>query len=299
MNSKSRVALVRGKDRSGNVANALNLIADDVYVADCERIFLKPNFVSARNQLSATHVDAVRATLEFLRERTTRPITIGENATLGGTDEGYDSYGFRELKKRYGVELVDLSQEEYATVHAYDRDFHTLKLSVSKRVLESDFRISVGPPKTHDLVIVTLSLKNMVVGSLKMKSDIHQGYPGTNLNLQKMAQIIAPHLSVIDGFVGMEGDGPVSGTAVELKVAVASTDFLAADSLMARIMGFDPDEIGYMHFCNKTGLGNADLNNLEVVGQTLESIPKRPFKPHHAYHRQLDWQNAHVDRHLA
>lgn len=73
----------------------------------------------------------------------------------------------------------------------------------------------MGPPKTHDLVIATLSLKNMAVGSLRTKSACHAGYRGTNLNLYKLAPYVAPHLAVIDGYQGMEGNGPVSGDRVE------------------------------------------------------------------------------------
>ncbi|RPH71051.1 MAG: DUF362 domain-containing protein, partial [Myxococcaceae bacterium] len=100
--------------------------------------------------------------------------------------------------------------------------------------------------KTHDRVVATLSLKNIIVGApIKdpgfrwgggkqgAKNDkpiIHgSGFRGINYNLFAMAQRLHPHLAVIDGFVGMEGAGPTRGTAVDWRIAVASTDALAAD----------------------------------------------------------------------
>ncbi|MCL4458811.1 MAG: DUF362 domain-containing protein [Chloroflexi bacterium] len=329
----SRVALVKGDDRYRNALNALQLISDDIDLSHKKSIFIKPNFLSTTVQLAATHVDAVRAVLDFVRARYAGPITIGEG-TGAPAYEGFQNFGYLDLSRQYGVELVDLNEDEGVEVQVYDRRWQPLRLRVAKRVVESDYRISVCPPKTHDVVVVTLSLKNMIMGSLLhrlpvgslavirnllrqtyryvppfvkyspllegLKSVIvnnvsrsdrvamHQGYAVHNLNLYLLARIFPPHLSIIDGFTGMEGDGPGVGEAVDLCVAVASTDFLAADTVAAKMMGFDIDQIGYLHYCRLAGLGVGDLERIEILGDSLERVARR-FRPHPTYQHQLKW----------
>ena len=294
----SKVALTKGNDRKANVAKALELIVGQIDVSKKERILIKPNFVSTHDQSSATHVDAVRAVVEFLRQYTSKPITIGESAALGNAAQGYSNYGFLPLVKEFGVRLMNFDDGDYVEVEAYDRNFKPLSLHLSRITIDSDFRISVCLPKTHDSVIATLSLKNIVVGSLRSKSAIHQGYPAMNVNLYRMASHVAPHLSVIDGYTGMEGDGPVGGDTVDLRLAITSTDFLAADTVAARIMGFDVDRIGYLHYCKIKGLGTGSISEMEIIGERLQDCITKGFKPHSEYKRQQEWQIAGVERYL-
>jgi uncharacterized protein (DUF362 family) len=303
-------------------------------------ILIKVNFVSTTRQLASTHVEGVRALLDFLRSRYDGPITIAEGSS-SDTYAGYRSFGYLELVDEYGVQLVDLNRDDWVWVQVYDRHLQPMELRAARSVVESDYRIAIGPPKTHDAVLVTLSLKNIVVGSMirdvgressanllraagqfvptglrqspllagvkasvarslnrSDKFALHQGYPAMNLNLYTLAKIMAPHLSVIDGYVGMEGSGPSHGDPVELRLAIASTDFLAADAVAVRIMGFDLDEVGYLHYCKLGELGRADPEEIEVLGSCTVEECVRPFKPHPTYKRQLRWQILDVRRWL-
>lgn len=338
--AKGRVALVKGEDRYGDIIEALRLIEDDIHPQG--RILVKPNFTSTTKPLAATHVDAVRAVLDFLQEHTSSSITIGEGAGLTNTFEGYKNFGYLDLVNEYGVQLVDLNRDEWIEVKLYDRHLHPLRLRVARTVVDSHYRISVCPLKTHDFVVVTLSLKNMLVGSLirddrvedrtinnalqrigrlipdrikqslivqgmksgiigsvsgSDKAAIHQGYGPMNLSLYELAKLIPPHLSVIDGFVGMEGAGPVYGDPVEMGVAIASTDFLAADTVAARIMGFDIDQVGYLHYCKLGGLGVGDLDRIEILVGNLEEC-SHSFRPHPDFQKQLQWHLPEVEQFL-
>jgi uncharacterized protein (DUF362 family) len=162
----SRVAMIKGDDRYENITQALSLIEGDVDLGDKKHILIKPNFVSTRQQLAATHVDAVRAVLDWLRSRYDGSTIIGEGAAGSDTFDGYRNFGYLNLAEEHSVRFVDLNQDQWAPVQIYDRRLRPMAVRVARTTLESDFRISVGPPKTHDAVIVTLSLKNMVMGSL-------------------------------------------------------------------------------------------------------------------------------------
>lgn len=130
-----------------------------------------------------------------------------------------------------------------------------------------------------------------MVGSLVSynKSTIHQGYKAINLNIANLANLVFPHLGVIDGFEGMEGRGPVSGDRVDLGIAIAGLDAVAVDATAAKIMGFNPLDIGYLHYLNEWKVGVADPKNIDVLGVPSPEVAKR-FKPHPTYHEQLKWE---------
>ena len=296
---KSRVAVVRGDDRHDNVRAALDLLGDTVDLAGRERIVIKPNFVVTSNALAATHREAVRAVLEYLWEHGVRQATLAEGCAEGSIRKAIDNYGYGGLVDQYKLDVVDLNHDEAVEVDAVNRMLRPTTLRVARTVVESDLRISVCPPKTHDTVQVTLSLKNVAVGSiLPPKRRVHQGHKGINLNLYKLARVVGPHLAVLDGYEAMEGNGPVCHDVVDWRLAVASADFVAADSFAAQAMGYDIHDIGYLYYCHVQGLGRGDLEQMEIVGNTSFERAYRPFKRHVTNHWQTHWRVRHVERYL-
>jgi uncharacterized protein (DUF362 family) len=295
---KSKVALVKGNDRAQNIDTALRLIGDEIDLKHKKSILIKVNFVSTRNQLAATHIDAVRALLEFIRDRYDGKITIGES-TLGAANVGYERFGYLDLVKEYGVELVDLNNGEWELVDLYDSSLSPMKLHFSRRVIDSDYLIAVGPAKTHDTVGVTLSLKNVSMGGLSYthgdKRKMHQGYPVNNLNLYLLAKLYPPNLSIVDGFVGMEGDGPLFGSSVKWGTVIVSCDPVAADCLAAELMGFAVSDIGYLWYCHNKELGIGDIRNMNILGTNLDDCYHK-FKPHFTFEEQKQWHDDRIQR---
>lgn len=283
-----KVSLVKGQDRKTNIRNALDLIKEDIELPK-KPVLLKPNFVSTSTSLAATHVDAMKAVMDFFLDLGVKSFLIGE-ASAGHTWNGYRNFGYLELEKSYPVKLLDLNEDEWVKTKILDSRFNTVEVKVSKTILDS-YRISVTRPKTHDVGIVTLALKNMAVGSLIGwdKESIHQGYRAFNLNLVKLAKLTFPHLSIIDGVVGMEGNGPVHGSPVSSSFTVASTNALACDLVTTVLMGFDYKNIGYLWYGTQIGLGPKSLDEVEVVGEKVEDCKTR-FRPHRNYEAQLNWK---------
>jgi uncharacterized protein (DUF362 family) len=122
------------------------------------------------------------------------------------------------------------------------------------------------------------------------KRKYHVGIRQTHYNMLVTAQKLQPHwgLAVIDGFEGMEGNGPSSGTAVASHVAIASTDFIAADRVGLEVMGIDPDWVGYLSYCGQAGLGQYDLKKIDVVGPEIASVQKK-YALHPDIERELQW----------
>ena len=295
---KSQVALSKGSKRAENIEAALRLIESDIDIETKPDVFIKVNLVSTRNQLAATHVDGVRALLRFLRERYDGKITIGES-TLGPARDGYARFGYLDLVKEFNVELVDLNDGEWEVIEVYDSALRPLKLRFPKQVAASSYRVSICPAKTHDTVVVTLSIKNLAMGGLCYasgdKRKMHQGYPVHNLNLYLLARAYPPHLSIIDGYTGMEGDGPVFGDPTEWGVAITSCDPVAADCLATHLMGFDISDTGYLWYCHRKGLGVGELSQMEILGADPQACSQR-FQPPPTYETQKGWRDEKVSK---
>ncbi|PIP21944.1 MAG: hypothetical protein COX39_00145 [Candidatus Nealsonbacteria bacterium CG23_combo_of_CG06-09_8_20_14_all_40_13] len=307
---KPVVVLVKGDDRAKNIKNALGKISEQIKLDIAKKvgkkgyIFIKPNFVTTRRQLAATHPDAVRAVLKYLRSFYEGEIIVGEGASIGNAFEGYKNYNYLPLEKEFNVRLMDLNHDNGIIAEGFNKNLKPLKLQIAKTLALAPYRISINPMKTHDSVIVTLSIKNMAVGSLiksgfrplniaskiilrrpfhDYKSAIHQGPKATNKTIAKLYEKTKADLAVIDGFVGMERNGPVGGEPVELKIAIVSQDSLAADTLGVHLMGFNPQDIGYLHYLR------ADLKNITIIGERVENCRKK-FRPHDTYIQQSHWK---------
>jgi len=192
----ARVSLMRGEDRYANVLAALDALADRIDLAGKQRVLVKPNFVVVDRPLATTHMDAARAVLEFVRRRYNGPLSIAEGPAVDTAAEAFARHGYQELAQEYGAVLVDLNRGQTVTVDVYDWRLRRLHLQMARSVVDSDFRISVGPPKTHDVVIVTLSIKNMVMGALTSRFTHGQahGHDGGGLvgRLSKMLKKVVP-----------------------------------------------------------------------------------------------------------
>lgn len=116
-----------------------------------------------------------------------------------------------------------------------------------------------------------------------------------NRNLVSLAGCVKPHLSVIDGFVGMHREGPRHGTPIKLGVAIVGTDAVAVDAVASAVMGFDPLGIGYLTYAEAAGLGTADLDAIEVLGDPIASVRKK-FVPHSNHAIARHWNRLAVLR---
>lgn len=273
------------------VEAALRLLSDQRDVGGLlrgEQVLVKPNCVSSTRGLAATHAEALEAVFEFLSRYDPKRIILGEGSAED-TLAAFRNFGYLELAERYGAEILDLNRDRAVPFTVYDASGRPREVPVARTALES-VRVSVALPKTHDTVIVTCTLKNLAVGAIQRphKWDIHQRHPAINLNIALLSRALCPHLAVVDGHVGMEGDGPVSGTPVEHRIALAGTDPVAVDAVAAYLMGFEPGKIGYLVHAAKLGLGTVDLTEIQVMGADAETA-RRNYRPHRTYSSQLHW----------
>ena len=343
MNNKKKVALVTGDNRKDNIRKCLSLINEDLEpIKNAKHILIKPNLVAIKPEISNTHVEAVEAVIEFIRDIVPEtPITVGEGAASAfynglPTSKMFEDYDYYRLEKKFNkVSLTDFDNDTdviESPIHSVVGDTH---LRITRRVEEFDYKISLAIPKTHNFAVATFGIKNMAGLVLRqdmamihgMKGGVEVDAPKTLLdklpagtvskarralpnwlinflfkqyptyrrsvkmihrNIVEFAKRTWPDLVVLDGFVCMEGDGPVDGTAVEMKTAIASADPVKADGVGARLIGFEPDEIGYLSYLqNEEKMGRYSLEN--YAGDDLNRV-KRKFRRHGTYDIQSQWR---------
>ncbi len=154
--------------------------------------------------------------------------------------------------------------------------------------------VEVDAPKTFldKLPAGTVSKARRILPN-RLINFLFTSYPGyrrsvkmIHHNIFEMAKRAWPDLVVLDGFVCMEGDGPVDGTSVDMRTCIASVDPLKADGIGARLIGFEPQDIGYLYYLHKDGMGDYSLDG--IVGDDLDQL-KRKFRRHGTYDIQSQW----------
>ncbi len=316
----SRVVLVNSHDRREAAYQALAPLRSEVAEAiGSRRVVVKINcgVPTEGTRKCSTYPDQLRGILDFLREIHDSEILISENvgAMCVSAFTGYELYGLLPLEKEYpGMKFIDANDQPYSTL--YIRNWRNRPNPIDVVDLYRDpavFLVSAARMKTHNAVVATLSLKNVVMGApichyrntsipefqRNEKAKMH-GDRGSwddvggelSYNLTRLAlEGVQPDLSVIDGVTAIEGDGPWGGDIVEHGVAVASTDFVAADRVCVELMGINPNYMKYLEWCGDLGLGNWNMDNIRIEGARIADLA-RTYRLHKDIATQIKWMDG-------
>jgi uncharacterized protein (DUF362 family) len=243
--------------------------------------------------------------MDYLAPRFKGPVVIAESSardSLEGFENNHYSRVAAEFKSRQ-ISLVDLNREgKYEIFSIVDANVRPVPIRLAARLLDPDaFVVGSCMLKTHNAVVATLSVKNMVMGTplhsapgdapaWHDKQKYHVGPHQHNYNMAITAVRLRPHwgVAVIDGYEGMEGNGPGDGTPVPSRIALASTDFFAADRVGLETMGIPAYAVGYLQYASQLGLGQYDLAKIDVLGVKPEAV-KRTYRLHDQVDQQLQW----------
>jgi uncharacterized protein (DUF362 family) len=310
---RSTVSLVKGEDRRKNILEALTAIDDQIKPALKRKkyVLIKPNNVSTTNQLAATHADTIHGILDYLGPRFKGPVVIAESSA-GDTMTGFSNFKYDKVaaeRKSQKVTLVDFNTEaKYEVIPLLSADLHVEPVRLAARLMDPDaFIICSAMFKTHNVCVATLSMKNMTLGAplhsargvtprWNDKRKYHGGIRQTHYNMMLTAQKLAPFwgLTVIDGYEGMEGNGPSSGTPVPSRAAIASTDYIAADRVGVECMGVNPLWMAGLQYCWQVGIGQYDLEKIDIRGEQIAGVRKE-YRLHKDIERELQWMGPLTD----
>jgi uncharacterized protein (DUF362 family) len=270
-----------------DLSNAISQISS--LVIKINLVITKTRRYSDGVELATTPFQAVRSFIDFISPFYDKEIIIAEKSTWGKTKVCFETYGFAELaEENPQVRLLDL-KEDTTIEKVVEYPEGKLVLPFSKTVLEAPFLVSIARPKTHCSVVATAGIKNMLVGAIngswKDRLKIHKGTFIHNI-IASLADIVYPHLVIIDGTVGMEGNGPIRGTEINAGWTLASFDALAADSLATYLMGFGADNVGYLKMLREAGFGSFyPQDRITILGEEPKDFIT-PFKPHRNFRKQ-------------
>jgi len=268
------VAVVKGERGHAPVFKALDLIDYRKALAGYDTVLIKVNFIVDKTWDTGATTDpmVVEAIIKKLEGLPVKVYVVESDATITNADRAFEATGMKDMCRRNGVEWLNLRHVKDKVKLAVP-DGEALKSITVPRLVTESAVISAAKLKTHVDTGVTLGMKNMF-GLLpdKFKGKYH--LKGISKVVVDINTVLRPALTVIDGFVGMEGQGPIDGTPVQMNLIIAGTDVVATDATACRVMGINPYEIKHIRKAFEKGLGKSDA---QVLGEKLETVT-RPFK---------------------
>ena len=280
-------AVLRAFNHFGGVNN---------FVKSGERVLLKVNLVSGHDiaRRVTTDPSIVRAVAKLILSAGATPF-IADSPGIDNFKSAAKKAGFIDIANELGIECRELTEPVNLPV-SDDSDFH--KIQVSKDVIESDKIINLPKLKTHGQMLLTMGVKNMfgcIPGRLKASWHYNVG-----LNRERFAGLlldiylnVKPCFTIIDGVIGMHGDGPTSGEPYEFGIIAATQDAITMDFWLAKMMGAELDEYNLYNAAKRRNLLQCNLDSQDVEGdidsshvfpavklprtRTMRLLPSFPF----------------------
>ena len=271
----SRVAIIKGPRGHEPVFRALDLIDYGDALKGWDRALIKVNFITTKAWDTGATTDpvVVEAIIRRLQELPVEVLVVESDATVTNATKAFRVTGMAEMCERNGVEWLNLRHVKDRVELPIPEGLALKKITVPRIVAESAV-ISAAKLKTHSETGVTLGMKNMF-GLLPEKFKGRYHMRGMHKVILDINRAVRPVLTVVDGFVAMEGMGPVQGNPVQMETIIAGRDVVATDATASRVMGFDPSRIGHIRMAHEASLG--EMENIDIVGEPLDAVA-RAFK---------------------
>jgi uncharacterized protein (DUF362 family) len=300
--AQSGVHIARESDYNGDLAGTLQRqyqsFKEKVPLAG-KRVVLKPNLVEYhRDKVINTDPRVVAAVIEMCKREGAVEVIVAEGpGHCRNVEFLVAASGLGDVLRHYQVPFVDINHDEPVKLPNLGRLTGLEHLFMSKTVATADVLISLPKLKTHHWAGATLSLKNLF-GTLPgicygwPKNELH--WRGIENSIVDIALTRTPELAIVDGIIGMEGDGPLNGTPKPLGALVIGTDLVAVDATCCRLMRLAPDKIGYLVLGNRKRLGLLREEQIQQLGASIESLAQSfETVPHF---KELQMEPALVER---
>jgi uncharacterized protein (DUF362 family) len=270
---RSAVAILKAASYSVDLPGLLRRGAELCGLeAKGKRVLLKPNLVEfASTTAINTHVTVIAAAIELFRSLGAAEVLIGE-----GPGHRRDTIGMAEdAQYRSGIEkfdsiFTDLNRDDVSAYHGF-ADLPEIYLPDTAR--RADLIVSLAKMKTHHWAGATLSMKNffgLVPGSIYgwPKNQLHQ--VGIDRSIAELQKVFPRSFAIVDGIVGMEGNGPIQGIPKHSGVLVMGGDLVSVDATCCRIMGIDPERLEYLRLSAERGHLRPD--RIEQRAESVASV---------------------------
>ncbi len=247
------------------------------FVAPGERILLKPNLLTgqAPERAVTTHPSVFRSVAEHLRAAGA-DLVYGDSPGFGRPAPAARKSGLVDVADELGIPLADLVN---GTTVAFPDGGLIKQFTIADGVLSADGIVSLPKMKTHGMTRITGAIKNQfgcIPGVLK--AEFHARLPNVDLFSQMLVdlnRLLHPRLFVMDGIVAMEGNGPQNGKPRAMNLILISTDPVAIDTTVCRLVNLDPSLVPTIMYGESMGLGSA--SEIELAGDPIEPLIAADF----------------------
>jgi uncharacterized protein (DUF362 family) len=238
-------------------------------------VVLKPNLVEYDPAGAInTHPAVIAAAIEAFRSLGARQVLVAEGpGHRRDTEYLLTASGLYTLLKEQQTRFIDLNYDEVQPLQLGSHFTDLQHLYLPHTVLKADLLVSMPKLKTHHWVGVTLALKNL----FGVIPGAHYGWPKNVLHwagihesiLDISSTLSMPQFAIVDGIVGMEGNGPIQGISKPCGVLICGDDPVAVDATAARLMQIDPTKVPYLAQAGQF-LGNIRRDKIQQIGERLE-----------------------------
>ncbi len=276
--SSSRVAILEAPRYEMPLTN---IVVDGIKLCGLsvrgKTVVLKPNLVEYDPaSVINTHPSLIAAAIEAFRELGAREVVVAEGpGHRRDTEYILKASGVLQVLRDHRARYVDLNDDEVVPV-TLESAFTSLgQLYFAKTALDTDLLVSMPKLKTHHWAGVTLAMKNLfgvVPGAIYgwPKNTLH--WAGINQSILDINSTLpVRQFAIVDGIVGMEGDGPIRGDAKSCGVVIFGEDLVAVDATAARVMGIDPTKVKYVAEADRF-LGNVAREKVLQIGEAIEAV---------------------------
>jgi len=266
-----------------------------------KKVAIKTNALKASDpdrQAMTTHYKLVKAVVQ--KVETLKPCQIVVGDSVGTESYGNSEYVFQISRQKEAAGAYYQNLNRRMTVVQMEEPFER-KVALLRDVMEADVYISVPKMKTHGLTMISGAMKNnygLLAGAQKSWFHYYSGDP------KRFARVIVelfrmrpPDLVIMDAILAMEGYGPASPETRWVNKILAATDAAALDTVEAKIVGFTVDDVPYLTIARELGLGETNLNSIEVIGRasTIQEY-HRPVPPESSFRYKAGVGNGWTNR---
>jgi uncharacterized protein (DUF362 family)/Pyruvate/2-oxoacid:ferredoxin oxidoreductase delta subunit len=264
------------------------------YVKPGQKVLIKPNLLAPRSPETAvtTHPALITAIAEAIKKQGALPFIGDSPGGMGILDSGFsilkrieqlwEITGMKQAADASGATLVNFEKSRFKELEL-SLGKKKIKIPIAACVLE-DFDVVINVPKfkTHNLTVTTGAIKNMFgVMPGMTKAQFHKVAPKkedfSTLMVALFNQVV-PQLNIMDGIIGMEGEGPgSSGTPIATGFLLAADNALAMDIIQASIMGIALEKAPVIAAAIKAGLGPKTLAEIDLQGASLAELKPAKF----------------------
>lgn len=281
---RSSVSIVKCRDyEEEKVLTALRQAIDliggiQAFVGKGSHVLLKPNLLYGKPPEKAvtTHPSIVRGMIQIVREAGGVPF-IGDSPSIGSLARAAEKSGINKVAEETSCPLKEFNDP----IIPKNRNGKFFKhLEIDRSVLEADVIINLAKWKTHTQMLLTLGVKNLfgcVPGPRKPLWHLRAGESRKAFAqiLLDLYRVVQPTLTILDGVVGMEGNGPGSGDPIPLGLILASKNALSIDLVVCDLLGIPRKSIPTNQVALEDGMGS---DSIEIVGESIKASKISSFK---------------------